>query len=172
MSKNGRREGFIGRALPRLEDARLVSGAGRYTDDIRVPGEAYAAFVRSPHAHAGIRTIGAARARAMRGVLALLTGTDYRAAGLAGIRQLPVPADVIDHRLKAFGSEAARAPFDTPVAKTRSVHANANARGNNERSEARSSMPIFAFNCQKCPRAASGYRTANPYGSAASDRPV
>ena len=58
--------------------------------------------------------IDAAAARAMPGVLAVLTGADYRAAGLAGIRQLPVPADVIDHRRKAFGPDSARPPFDTP----------------------------------------------------------
>src|SRR5688500_16549326 len=105
---------YIGRALPRLEDARLVAGAGRYTDDIHLPGEACAVFIRSPHAHAAIRAIDAAAARAMPGVLAVLTGADYRAAGLAGIRQLPIPADVIDHRLKAFGPDSARPPFDTP----------------------------------------------------------
>jgi carbon-monoxide dehydrogenase large subunit len=115
VSNNGEREGsYIGRALPRLEDARLVAGGGRYTDDIHVPGEAYAVFVRSPHAHAAIRSIDAQPARAMPGVLAVLTGADYRAAGLTGIRQLPIPADVIDYRLKAFGPQSARPPFDTP----------------------------------------------------------
>jgi carbon-monoxide dehydrogenase large subunit len=114
VSENQREAPYIGRALPRLEDARLVAGAGRYTDDIHLPGEAHAVFVRSPHAHAALRVIDTAAARAMPGVLAVLAGADYQAAGLAGIRQLPIPADVIDHRLKAFGAEATRAPFDTP----------------------------------------------------------
>ena len=105
---------FIGRALPRIEDARFVTGAGRYTDDVAMPGEAYAAFVRSPHAHATIRRIDAAAAGAMPGVLAVLTGADYRAAGLTGIRQLPIPADVIDYKAKAFGPDSIRPPFDTP----------------------------------------------------------
>lgn len=105
---------YIGRALPRLEDERLVTGAGRYTDDIRLPYEAHAVFVRSPHAHAVIRSIDAEAARATPGVLAVLTGADYQAAGLTGIRQIPVPADVIDYRLKAFGLDSARPPFDTP----------------------------------------------------------
>ena len=105
---------YIGRALPRLEDLRLVIGAGRYTDDLHLPNEAHAVFVRSPHAHAVIRAIDAQAPRAMPGVLAVLTGADYRAAGLRGIQQLPIPADVIDHRLKAFGADAARPPFDTP----------------------------------------------------------
>ncbi len=110
----GRSGTYIGRALPRLEDARLVTGAGRYTDDIHLAKEVHAAFVRSPHAHATIRSIDGARARTMPGVLAVLTDADYRAAGLTGIRQLPVPADVIDHTLKAFGADSARPPFDTP----------------------------------------------------------
>lgn len=105
---------YIGRALPRLEDLRLVAGAGRYTDDMHLPNEAHAVFVRSPHAHAAIRAIHTQRASGIRGVLAVLTGQDYRSAGFSGIAQIPVPADVIDHRLKAFGAEAARAPFDTP----------------------------------------------------------
>jgi aerobic carbon-monoxide dehydrogenase large subunit len=105
---------YIGRALPRLEDARLVTGAGRYTDDVHLPGEAHAAFVRSLHAHAVIRSIDTAAARVMPGVLAVLTGADYRAADLTGIRQLPVPADVIDYKQKAFGPDSTRPPFDTP----------------------------------------------------------
>ena len=100
---------YIGRALPRLEDARLSRGAGRYTDDVHLPGEAHAVFVRSPHAHAAIRGIDTAAARAMPGVLAVLTGADYRAAGLTGIRQMPVPADVIDYKQKAFGPDSAAA---------------------------------------------------------------
>ena len=96
---------YIGRALPRLEDARLVAGAGRYTDDMHLPGEAHAAFVRSPHAHAAIHGIDAAAARAMPGVLAVLTGADYQAAGLRH-PPAPIPADVIDHRLKAFGPDS------------------------------------------------------------------
>ena len=44
----------------------------------------------------------------------MLTGADYRAAGLTGIHQIPVPADVIDHKAKAFGPDCARPPFDTP----------------------------------------------------------
>ena len=105
---------YIGRALPRLEDARLVAGAGRYTDDIHLEGEVHAVFVRSPHAHAKIGRIETAAAQATPAVLAVLTGVDYRAAGLAGIRQLPVPADTLDHRLKAFGAEGARTPYDAP----------------------------------------------------------
>src|ERR1043166_5994218 len=105
---------YIGRALPRLEDARLVAGAGRYTDDVHLPGETHAVFVRSPHAPAVIRSLDTAAARAMPGVLMVLTGTDYRAAGLSGIRQMPVPADVIDHTVNAFGRASAPPACGTP----------------------------------------------------------
>ena len=73
--------GHVGAAHTRLEDDRFLTGRGRFVDDIRLPGEVYAAFVRSPHAHARIRTISTARARAMPGVLAVLTGEDWRRDG-------------------------------------------------------------------------------------------
>ena len=47
----------IGQPLPRKEDLRLLTGAGRYSDDVNLPGQAYAAFVRSPQAHARIKAI-------------------------------------------------------------------------------------------------------------------
>ena len=46
------RDRYIGRPMPRFEDQRLVRGAGRYTDDMSVPNQVYAIFVRAPHAHA------------------------------------------------------------------------------------------------------------------------
>jgi CO/xanthine dehydrogenase Mo-binding subunit len=55
---------WIGRPLPRFEDFRLLRGAGRFTDDVTLPGEVFAAFVRSPHAHALIKGVDAAAARA------------------------------------------------------------------------------------------------------------
>ena len=95
---------YIGRSLPRFEDLRLVRGAGRYTDDIAVPGQAYAVFLRSPHAHARILRIDTSIARKMPGVLAVLTGADYVADGLLGAAQGPVPADAVDIKHKAFES--------------------------------------------------------------------
>ena len=96
---------YIGRSLPRFEDLRLVRGAGRYTDDIAVPGQAYAVFLRSPHAHAHIKRIDTAAARAMLGVLAVLTGADYIADGLKGVLQRPNPAGAVDIKLRAFAPE-------------------------------------------------------------------
>jgi carbon-monoxide dehydrogenase large subunit len=66
----------IGRDVPRLEDAALIRGKGRFVDDIALPGMLHAAFVRSPHAHATIRGIDASAARAVRGVRAVLTLAD------------------------------------------------------------------------------------------------
>ena len=73
---------YVGEALARKEDERFLTGRGRFVDDVRLPGEAHAIFVRSPHAHARIGAVSVARARAMPGVLAVLTGDDwYRAGG-------------------------------------------------------------------------------------------
>src|SRR3954451_4494878 len=82
---------YIGRPLPRWEDLRLVRGAGRYTDDVAVSGEAYAVLVRAPHAHARITQIEVAAARALPGVLAVLTGDDYAADGHIGLSHFPIP---------------------------------------------------------------------------------
>jgi carbon-monoxide dehydrogenase large subunit len=67
---------YIGQHLPRREDYRLLTGHGRYIDDIAVAGALHACFVRSPHAHARIVAIDADRARAMPGVAAVVTGRD------------------------------------------------------------------------------------------------
>src|SRR5713226_5749347 len=71
----------IGQPVPRSEDPVLVRGEGRYTDDISLPGQAYAAIVRSRHAHGTIRAIDVAAARAMPGVLGVYTGADLAGYG-------------------------------------------------------------------------------------------
>jgi carbon-monoxide dehydrogenase large subunit len=81
----------IGKALPRKEDARLLTGGGTYSDDFTLPGQAYAVMLRSPHAHARIRAIGSEAARALPGVLAVLTGADAVADGLKPIPHHPTP---------------------------------------------------------------------------------
>lgn len=75
------REG-IGSSPPRREDLRLLTGRGRFSADRPTGDAAHAAFVRSPHAHADIGAIDTAAARAMPGVLAVLTGADTLADGL------------------------------------------------------------------------------------------
>src|SRR5919197_6623939 len=75
----------IGQPVRRREDFRLLTGQGCYSDDFNFPGQAYAVMVRSPHAHARIRSIETARAAAVPGVLAVLTGWDLLADGLQAI---------------------------------------------------------------------------------------
>ncbi|MSP48078.1 MAG: xanthine dehydrogenase family protein molybdopterin-binding subunit [Alphaproteobacteria bacterium] len=74
-------EHAFGQPLTRLEDDALLRGAGRFTDDIRMAREARAVVLRSPHAHARLHRIDAGRARALPGVLAILTGADVAVDG-------------------------------------------------------------------------------------------
>src|ERR1700674_2909651 len=76
----------IGQPVPRTEDPTLVRGHGSYTDDVRLPGQAYAAMVRSRHAHGAIRNIDVSAARAMPGVLGAFTGQDFAAAGYGTLK--------------------------------------------------------------------------------------
>src|SRR5215467_4773219 len=78
----------IGQPVRRKEDARLLVGAGRFSDDVDLPRQARAFVIRSVHAHARIKGIATERARAHKGVLAVLTGADYKADGLK-----PIPPD-------------------------------------------------------------------------------
>ena len=77
MSKYG-----IGQPVTRFEDPRLLRGQGRYINDVNLPSQAYMVLVRSPHAHANIKSINVDAARAAPGVLAVYTGADYTADGL------------------------------------------------------------------------------------------
>ncbi len=72
----------ISQPVTQVEAPRLLSGKGRFTDDIVLPRQAYAVFLRSPHAHADIVRIDTSVAENMPGVLAVLTGADYDADGL------------------------------------------------------------------------------------------
>src|SRR5258707_4649426 len=94
---------FIGRPVRRAEDERLVTGKGRFSDDFKLDHQAYAAMVRSPHPHAGIRGIDTARARAMPGVLGVFTGADCMADNLTPIPHDPLPKTKYDMKLCAPG---------------------------------------------------------------------
>src|SRR5215831_262694 len=83
----------IGKSLPRREDARLLTGGGQYASDFSLPRQACAYVVRSPHAHARIRSIKAAAAQAAPGVIAILSGGDAAADGLHAIPHNPVPTN-------------------------------------------------------------------------------
>jgi aerobic carbon-monoxide dehydrogenase large subunit len=105
---------YIGRSLSRFEDLRLVTGKGRFTDDQSLPGQTHGVFVRSPHAHARILKIDSAAARALPGVIAVLTAADYKADGRDGVEQMPTPSDVIDYKKPAFVDQPGRPVADLP----------------------------------------------------------
>src|SRR5215472_18702017 len=75
----------IGQPVRRVEDRRFITGRGNYLDDINRPRQAYAFMLRSPHAHARIRRIDPAAARAAPGVLAVLTGEELARDGIGTI---------------------------------------------------------------------------------------
>ncbi len=83
---------FVGSKVQRVEDPRLLTGAGRYVDDIVVPDMLHAAFARSPHPHALIRSIDADAARRLPGVMAVFTGADIANLTNPFIGLLPLPS--------------------------------------------------------------------------------
>ena len=97
---------FIGKPLPRKEDARLITGKGRFTDDFNLDGQTYAVMVRSPYPHARIVAIDVAAAKAMPGVLGVFTGADCAADKLAPIPHDPVPKTKFDMKLTGPGGGA------------------------------------------------------------------
>jgi aerobic carbon-monoxide dehydrogenase large subunit len=113
----------IGDTVRRKEDARLLTGRGCYSDDVNLEGQVYAATVRTPHAHALIRSIDTTAARAMPGVLAVLTGKDALADGLTRIPHLAAaggPPDIVLHNRD--GSPVPAAPhFVLPADRVRHV---------------------------------------------------
>src|SRR5947209_12631355 len=94
------REGF-GKPILRKEDARLLVGGGCYSDDVNLPGQAYACFVRSPHAHARVGRIETAAALATPGVIAVLTGEDAAADGVKPLTHSPIPVNPHEHVIRA-----------------------------------------------------------------------
>lgn len=102
----------IGQSVARLEDQQLLTGRGRFVDDATLANQAQAHVLRSPHAHAEIRNIDAAAARAAPGVIAVLTGEDYRADGFGAIPHIG-PA------VSARGGKPAFVPPFWPVARER-----------------------------------------------------
>ncbi|MEK7688012.1 MAG: xanthine dehydrogenase family protein molybdopterin-binding subunit, partial [Pseudomonadota bacterium] len=76
----------VGQPVPRSEDPKLLRGEGRYTDDINLPGQAYAVMVRSRQAHGILKGIDIAEATAMPGVLAIYTNADLEAAGFGSLK--------------------------------------------------------------------------------------
>jgi aerobic carbon-monoxide dehydrogenase large subunit len=97
---------FIGKPMPRKEDARLITGKGRFTDDFNLDGQTYAVMVRSPYPHARIVAIDAAAAKAMPGVLGVFSGADCAADKLGPIPHDPVPKTKFDMKLTGPGGGA------------------------------------------------------------------
>ena len=75
------RQGFIGQSVERREDSRFLTGKGQYTDDISLPGQTHAFFLRSPYAHARITRIDTSAAAKAPGVVGILTGDHFKAVG-------------------------------------------------------------------------------------------
>jgi aerobic carbon-monoxide dehydrogenase large subunit len=96
---------YVGSRVPRVEDMRILTGRGRYVDDLHLPGMAHAAFVRSPFPHARITSIDVSAAREAPGVFAVYTGTEMQAeasafkvamAGAARVPDMyPLPLDKV-----------------------------------------------------------------------------
>jgi carbon-monoxide dehydrogenase large subunit len=82
---------FVGAKVKRVEDPRLLTGRGRYVDDVVVPGLLHAAFARSPHAHARIVRVDVDRARRVPGVVAVFTGREIASMTNAFVGLLPLP---------------------------------------------------------------------------------
>ena len=80
---------LFGKSIKRREDPRFITGQGKYVDDLKLAGMTYAAFVRSPHAHARIKAIDVSQAKAHPGVVAVFTGKD-----MTGVNSLPCGWDL------------------------------------------------------------------------------
>src|SRR6266496_831772 len=85
----------MGHSVKRKEDPRFLRGKGNYVDDVKLPGMLYLDIVRSPYAHAKIKSIDATKALAIPGVLAVITGKDLDAAGLAWMPTLSADTEAV-----------------------------------------------------------------------------
>src|SRR5919108_3677597 len=114
---------LFGASIKRREDPRFITGRGLFTDDVKIPGTTYAAFVRSPYAHARVRGVDAPAARAHPGVRAVFTGRDLLDAGVNPLpvgwllpnlkigQRRPMAADVVRHVGEAVAVVIADTPF-------------------------------------------------------------
>jgi carbon-monoxide dehydrogenase large subunit len=109
----------IGSSPRRREDHRLVTGAGTFGDDFTLPGQTFAAIVRSPHAHAIVRRIETSKAHALPGVLAVLTMADYLGDGLKPLVHSPFTVSPPDITLTNRDGEAVFVAPHYPLARDR-----------------------------------------------------
>ncbi len=119
----------VGQAVRRVEDQRFVRGQGRYVDDITLPGQCYGVTVLSPHAHARIKGIDVAKAKAMPGVMCVLTGADAAAEKIGALTAHLMPEDfgapkghrtfqplLVSDKVRFVGDRIAFVVADTPAA--------------------------------------------------------
>ncbi|MDA0240431.1 MAG: molybdopterin-dependent oxidoreductase, partial [Proteobacteria bacterium] len=110
-------DGGIGQPVRRKEDLRLLTGAGRYTDDISLENQAHAHFLRASHAHARITHIDVSAARALPGVLAVYTAEDFKADGYAPAMvrgPVVIPPDVLNPPNPGLIPRAGTEHYETP----------------------------------------------------------
>ena len=102
---------YVGQPVPRVEDPAFLTGQAKFTADIALPGEAAAAVVRSPYAHAEIRNIDVSAARSAPGVLAVFTATDLRAGGMGALPSNSVASPLPPGNSDAPVAEAPQYPL-------------------------------------------------------------
>src|SRR5712692_7608786 len=114
-------ERLFGKSIKRREDPRFISGRGQYVDDVKLPGMTSAAFVRSPHAHATIKSINSVKAKCLPGVVAVYTAHDVKVGGLPcgwmlpGIK-VPTRPVLASGKVRYVGEPVAIVIGETPYA--------------------------------------------------------
>jgi carbon-monoxide dehydrogenase large subunit len=106
----------VGQSIPRREDARLLTGRGRFGDDLTLPRQANAWVLRSPHAHADIAGIDTVAASAAPGVVAVLTAADYLADGKRAMAHAPASTSPPDITLVNTDGSPIEVPHQLPLA--------------------------------------------------------
>src|SRR5438034_7643412 len=116
MSVEVQPHGGIGESIKRKEDARFLRGKGNYLDDITLPGMLHMAILRSPHAHARIRSVDTAAASAVPGVVAVVTGDLMAQHNLAWMPTLSgdTQAVLATDKVRFQGQEVAAVVAETP----------------------------------------------------------
>src|SRR6266513_1404404 len=109
--------GGMGHSVKRKEDPRFIRGAGEYIDDLNLPGQLWLDIVRSPYAHATIKSIDASEALKVPGVLAVVTGKDLEGYGLhwmptlAGDKQMVLPTDTVMYQSQEVAAVVATSRY-------------------------------------------------------------
>ncbi|HEY7555163.1 MAG TPA: xanthine dehydrogenase family protein molybdopterin-binding subunit, partial [Candidatus Binatia bacterium] len=112
--------GLIGASIKRVEDENLITGVGRYVDDINLPGMLYLTFLRSPYPHAKIISIDPSKAKTMPGVELVITGNDISEKLNLAPSQLLPNMKIPPHPVLARGAvHCAGVPVAAVVARTR-----------------------------------------------------